>query len=59
MKIVKVLVADADEAQEIIDCLQDYEANGELDFPFGVRITEELNPSDAKHNFYYEVQDNG
>lgn len=54
MKLIKILVADEDQAREITEVLEDAEANGMLDFPFSVRFTDDLSPSDAKHNFYNE-----
>lgn len=54
MYLIKILVNDYEQAEEVNELLQEGEANGLLDFPFTVRITEDLSPSDAKHNLFFE-----
>ena len=54
MRIIKILVADEDQAEEITSLIEEGEANGLLDFPFTVRLTDELTPAIAKYNLYYE-----
>jgi hypothetical protein len=56
MRLIKILIETEDQADEIFtaSAIGEFEANGLLDFPFTVRITDELTPSEAKHNFHTE-----
>jgi len=55
MRMIKIVVTDNDQAMKIGAVLGEAEENGELDFGFTMRITEEMKPEDVKENLYREV----
>lgn len=54
MHLVKILVEDYGQAEEVCELIADAEELGELDFPFAVRITESMSQSAAKDELMYE-----
>ena len=55
MKLIKILVSEQHEADKITKVLTNAEEWGEIDFPFTLRISEDLNDKVAVDNLYREV----
>lgn len=54
MNLIKILVADTDQAQTIIDALVSAEEEGVIDFEYTARVTEELDQEQAQRNLFFE-----
>ena len=56
MKVIKILVESREEAQAIINVLESGEQNGEIDFAFGLKVSDDLTLSVAQTEFKWHAR---
>ena len=56
MRLIKILVGDEDQAKQLNEVIEEAECNLDIDFPFTVRVTDELSHATALHNLYHEEE---
>ena len=56
MRLIKILVEDNDRAMQIGAVLGEAEEDGKLDFPFTMRITDDLSAAKASYNLFHEEE---
>lgn len=54
MRIIKILVETEEQAQQFNAVIEEAECELQLDFPFTVRITDEMSEDNAKYNLYHD-----
>jgi len=52
MKVIKILIVSHEQAMKIGEVLGEAEDNGELDFGFTMRISEDMTLEQARDNLY-------